>query len=76
MKAAVAIMGVLMLVLALALLVQTAEVSKVAAKHDETLKELEQTKIELRDARKKIEFLQGSGGAGQPASDGAEPAAK
>lgn len=61
MKAAVAIMGVLMLVLALALLVQTAEVSKVAAKHDETLKELEQTKIELRDARKKIELLQAAG---------------
>ncbi len=73
MKAVLAILGVLVAGLALALLVQTAEFSKLGKKHDEVVKQLEKTQAELRDAKKKIELLEQ---AGRPASDGAEPAAK
>lgn len=61
MKAAFAILGVLVAGLALALLVQTAELSKLGKKHDEVLKQLEKTEAELRDAKKKIELLEASG---------------
>lgn len=73
MKAVLAILGVLVAGLALALLVQTAELSKLGTKHDEVVKQLEKAEAELRDAKKKIEVLEA---AGRPASDGAEPAAK
>lgn len=58
MKAAVAILGVLCMGLALALLVQTAELSRIGKVHDETLKELDKTQGELRDAKKKIELME------------------
>ena len=70
MKAAVAILGVLCVGLALALLVQTADLSKLGRKHDEVLKQLEKTEVELRDAKKKIELLEQ---AGEP--DGVTPPA-
>lgn len=61
MKAAVAILGVLCVGLAMALLVQTADLSKLGKKHDEVLKELEKTQAELRDAKRKIELLEQAG---------------
>lgn len=61
MKAAVAILGVLCAGLALALLVQTADLSRIGKEHDQTLKELEKTQAELRDAKRKIELLEQAG---------------
>lgn len=66
MKAAVAILGVLLAVLAIVLMVQTAEISRIGKAHDETLKELQETRKKLEDAQKKIEALEG---AGQPAEE-------
>lgn len=73
MKAAFAILGVLVAGLALALLVQTAELSKLGKKHDEVVKQLEKAEAELRDAKKKIEVLeQAEGRAAPDAGEGRE----
>lgn len=73
MKAVLAILGVLFAGLALALLVQTAEFSKLGTKHDEVVKRLEKAEAELRDAKKKIELLEQAEGRAAPvAGEGRE----